>query len=136
MGTTTAITKWTDFYIDGERYLNVIQGGVNKPEKFTPDIIYNLACMTIEKFFMAYFILIEFLPYNHTLIDLVDSIKEKEYIPEYLEKRLLKMNEYQEICSIETYMRTIPQKEDVSLFIESTVMTKKYIDVLIQKHKE
>ncbi len=119
-------STWQDFYKEGTDFLRTSKGSMYS-EKFSPEIIYNLCAMSIEKFFMALFIKINFMPYNHTLVDLVESIKVKEELDPELERRLLYMNGFQEICTMEQYSRTIPGKEEIPFFVETTEMVNSYI---------
>ncbi|MBN1498860.1 MAG: hypothetical protein JW982_01780 [Spirochaetes bacterium] len=123
-------TTWEDFLKEGNRYLEIVKGGSNSA-KFTPEILYNLACMSIEKLFMAYFLKNRTMPGNHTLIDLVEAMNEIGKVPEQLEKELLYMNGFQEICSIEQYSRKIPEQTDITRFIGTLDLTRSYIQELI-----
>lgn len=122
------LTGWKDFYEEGKQYNSLVKGALKKPEKFTPEIIYNIAAMAIEKYFMAYFIKGSILPPNHTLLDLVDYMKQHEELPEDLEKRLLYMNDFQEICSIEHYERKTPSLIDLAYFSETVDQVFLYIE--------
>jgi HEPN domain-containing protein len=127
-----AKTDWKSFYNEGLRFLEIVEKGSKKGDKFTPEILYNMASMSIEKLFMAYFLKVGSMPYNHTLIDLVDSIKELEKIPESLEKNLLAMNGFQEICSIEQYNRKEPTGKDVEFFLDTARESFDYITRLVE----
>lgn len=123
---------WMVFYQEGKQYLDIVKGAHQKEQKFTPEIIYNLACMSIEKLFMSYFIKIGKMPYDHTLIDLVESMNEYKKIPTELEEKLLHMNNFQEICSIEHYERSIPTHKDIETFITALEQTKAFIQNLVK----
>ena len=125
-------SDWESYYDEGKRYRSIVEGAAKKEGKFTPEIIYNLACMSIEKLFMAYFLKVGTMPSNHTLIDLVESMKELKPVPKDLEDKLLHMNNFQEICSIETYQRKIPTPGDVGVFVETLGLTHGYIQELVE----
>jgi hypothetical protein len=101
--------------------------------KFTPEILYNLSCIAIEKLFMGYFLKVKFMPYNHTLQDLVESMKELRPVPTELEECLMRMNSFQEICSFEQYSRRTPSAGDVAEFIRTLNMTAEYIHGIIDQ---
>ncbi len=129
---TQTTSDWLQFQRDGKRYYEIVKKAVHKDNKFTPEILYNMACMGIEKLFMAYFLKAKKMPTNHTLLDLVLSIKELQTIPAELEKNLLFMNDFQEICSIEQYNRKIPTQNDLESFITTMGQTDSYIQGLVQ----
>jgi hypothetical protein len=70
------VNDWETFYTEGLRYREIAQKTAGNTVKFTPEILYNLSCIAIEKLFMGYFLKVKFMPYNHTLQDLVESMKE------------------------------------------------------------
>jgi hypothetical protein len=128
---TNAEIEWPVYYEDGKKFINIVRGISDQDKKFTPEILYNIACMGIEKLFMAYFIKVGKLPSNHTLQDLVESMKIVREIPAELEAELMHMNGFQEICSIEMYNRVIPTWDDVKTFIRTVNMTESYIQEII-----
>jgi hypothetical protein len=71
---TTTESSWVTFYHDGQRYLKTARGALKRPEVFTPDIVFNLVAMGIEKVAMAILIEAGDLADNHTMVDLVRSL--------------------------------------------------------------
>jgi hypothetical protein len=124
---------WEIFYAEGLRYREIAEKTAGNSVKFTPEILYNLSCIAIEKLFMGYFLKVKFMPYNHTLQDLVESMKELRPVPPELEECLMRMNSFQEICSIERYSRRIPSAGDVAEFIRTLNMTAEYIRGIIDR---
>jgi hypothetical protein len=116
----SASKDWENAYNEGDSFRVLFLKGMNKPEKFTPEILYNFAAMSIEKFFMAYFFKIKKLPYNHTMKDLTDYMLSVSDIDSTLADALYSMDDFQEICSIEHYNRKIPTRDDI-LTIEKTL---------------
>jgi hypothetical protein len=45
--------KWSEFVQEGDAYLKTARGGQKRPGVFTPEILYNLLAMAIEKHIMA-----------------------------------------------------------------------------------
>jgi hypothetical protein len=69
--------EWRTFIDDGDRYLKAAAGGAaRRPEVFTPEILYNLSAMAIEKHAMGYLMVHRRMPENHTLRDLMDAIRK------------------------------------------------------------
>ena len=69
-----AIGKYYEASIEeADQYLKTAVGGL-KPEKvFTPEILYNILGMAIEKYCLALLYYKETMPDNHTFHDLVDA---------------------------------------------------------------
>ncbi|MBU1455577.1 MAG: hypothetical protein KKD01_12700 [Proteobacteria bacterium] len=105
-----SIDGWEEFLHDGDAFLQTGIAAYTKGKKaFTPEILYNVIAMAIEKFVMAALMQRGALPYNHTMGDLVDSMDE--VFPEGMsdiKDGLLDLDRYQEICDVDTFNITPP----------------------------
>ncbi len=108
------IDNWRDYQRDGEQFLKTAIGAHSKSKKtFSPDTLYNLTCMAIEKLIMAFLMKNGDLAENHTMGDLLRSLQlHLGEIPE-LEEKLRYLDTFQEICDLDTYTIHIPTKEDI-----------------------
>ncbi len=113
--TPEAIVDWDVFLHDGEAFLRTGIAAHTKGKKaFTPEILYNIVAMAIEKFVMAALMQRGALPYNHTMGDLVESMEE--VFPGAMGKLkdgLLDLDRYQEICDIDTFNIVAPAMEEI-----------------------
>ncbi|HHB76334.1 MAG TPA: hypothetical protein ENK84_07300 [Desulfobulbus sp.] len=99
------IAGWEEFFQDGEAYLKTAAGAhKRRKEIFTAEILYNLVAMAIEKFVMAALMRHGAMPYNHTMVDLVEAMEQNfpDAMKE-LREPLLELDKYQEICDLDTY---------------------------------
>ncbi|WPD21881.1 MAG: hypothetical protein Q3M24_14820 [Candidatus Electrothrix aestuarii] len=109
------IKGWEEFLSDGERYLNTATAAHTKQKKiFTPEILYNVIAMAIEKFVMAVLMQRGTMPYNHTMTDLVEAM-ESTFPGKMagLGEGLLEMDKYQEICDLDGFKITPPGPEKI-----------------------
>jgi hypothetical protein len=111
--------SYKEFLKDGDGFLNRARKSILKQDIFTPEIIYNIAGMAIEKYIMAYLMYNGTLPDNHTFRDLLDGISRVKTPPENIVEILNFMDGFQDICSIEKYKILIPTKEDVKKIIDA-----------------
>lgn len=110
---------WQVFIDEGDRYLKTaMNGSRRRPKVFTPEILYNLVAMAIEKHAMGYLLYHRRMPDNHTLRDLMDALREVGGLDEGLYGRVVEMDRFQEICSVFEYRREIPEKADVATFLD------------------
>lgn len=110
-----AITGWEDFFKDGEGFFNTAKGAfVKEKTQFTPEILYNIIAMAIEKYIMAALMRHGALPYNHTMADMIEAMEETfaDGVAE-LKDGLLKMDSYQEICDPEEFTIIAPRLRDI-----------------------
>jgi len=113
------IDNWQDYLRDGKQFLSTASGAFDKKKKaFSPDTLYNLTCMAIEKLIMAFLMKNGDLAENHTMCDLAFALQRHlGEIPD-LRKKLLYLDKFQEICDLETYTVKTPSDSDVVKFLD------------------
>ena len=111
-----SIEGWEDFLRDGTGFLRTAKGAYTKGiQAFTPEILYNIIAMAIEKFVMAALMQQGALPYNHTMYDLVEAMED--VFPDRirdLKEGLLDLDSYQEICDVDSFNITPPAREEIA----------------------
>lgn len=114
------IKGWEDYFQHGEGYLNAAVGAHRKAiQAFTPEILYNLVAMAIEKFVMAALMRHGALPYNHTMADLVEAMEQT--FPGRMGEigeGLLALDKYQEICDIDTFNIRPPSLDEIPAMLD------------------
>jgi acyl-CoA thioesterase len=100
-----AVNGWGRFLRDGEGYLKTaVNAHENRKEIFTPENLYNVTAMAIEKFVMAALMRHGAMPYNHTMADLVEAMEKTfPHTMDDIREGLLALDKYQQICAIDTY---------------------------------
>ena len=108
------IDNWRDYRRDGEQFLKTAIEAHNKRKKaFSTDTLYNVTCMAIEKLIMAFLMKNGDLAENHTMADLLRALQlHLGDIPDLAEK-LMYLDTFQEICSLDNFIINIPSEEDV-----------------------
>ena len=108
------IDTWHDYRRDGEKFLHTATAAHNKKKKaFSTDTLYNVTCMAIEKLIMAFLMKNGDLAENHTMADLLRALQlHLGDIPDLAEK-LMYLDTFQEICSLDNFTIHIPSEEDV-----------------------
>ena len=112
------IENWQDYRRDGEQFLHTALMARKKNHRhFTPEILYNLTGMAIEKFIMAYLMKNGDLADNHTMGDLLTSLERHTgRLPE-LGKKLHYLGSFQEICDLDAYAVKTPSQEDTDTIL-------------------
>jgi hypothetical protein len=108
------IDNWRDYRSDGEKFLHTATEAYHKQKKaFSTDTLYNVTCMAIEKLIMAFLMKNGDLAENHTMADLLRALQlHLGDIPDLAEK-LLYLDTFQEICSLDNFTINIPTEADV-----------------------
>lgn len=88
------------FLEEGDAYLKTARGGQKRPGIFTPEILYNILGLAIEKHVMAALISRGELADNHTFTDLIDATKQIGEIDSEIADQLRKFESYQNICPV------------------------------------
>lgn len=109
------IQGWHDFLEDGKGFLSTATGAFNSANAiFTRDILYNLVAMSIEKFVMAALMRYGTMPYNHTMVDLVEAMEETfPHAIDDIREGLLKLDTYQDICDPYEFTIITPAPEEI-----------------------
>jgi HEPN domain-containing protein len=112
------IDSWRDYRRDGEQFLKTAADALRKGNRrFTPEILYNLVAMAIEKLVMAFLMKRGDLAENHTMGDLLHAMeKHIGHHPE-LAEQFTYLDSFQEICEIETYRRQVPTAEETAKIV-------------------
>lgn len=112
------IDNWRDYLRDGEQFLSTANGAYNKEKKtFSPESIYNITCMAIEKLIMAFLMKNGDLAENHTMGDLKYALSRHLGDIGVLGNDLEFLDTFQEICDLETYTIRIPSEDDIVRFL-------------------
>ena len=112
------IENWQDYRRDGEQFLHTALMARKKDKKhFTPEILYNLTGMAIEKLIMAYLMKNGDLADNHTMGDLLTSLERHTGRQPELAEKLRFLDSFQEICDLEAYSVKIPTEEDTDVIL-------------------
>lgn len=116
-----AIKKYYEATVkEADQYLKTAVGGLKRVSVFTPEILYNILGMAIEKYCMALLYCKESMPDNHTFHDLEAAMSLVVSVPEDLKEELKALQGYQEICSLSTYVRNVPDQTAVLKMIDTT----------------
>ncbi|HIJ79789.1 MAG: hypothetical protein OEY01_13825 [Desulfobulbaceae bacterium] len=110
------ISDWQVFLEQGNQFLaTASKAFARQREVFTPEILYNLVAMAIEKLIMALLMKSGNLPYNHTMHDLVESMEE--FLPGRLAGlggELKGLDAFQEICEVDNFTIRVPAAAEVA----------------------
>lgn len=109
------IRGWEDFWHEGKAFLKTASSAhAARKKSFTTVILYNIIAMAIEKFVMTALMCEGKLPYNHTMKDLVEAMDEAfPGAMSDIREGLLKLDQYQEICDIDTFNISGPAMEEI-----------------------
>ena len=128
------ISGWEDFLQEGEAYLQTARGAYSHGRKaFTPEILYNIIAMAIEKFVMAVLMKHGALPYNHTMADLVFAMDD--LFPGYISairEELLNLDHYQEICAVDSFSIIAPTPDEIPAMLSLVTKLQDLVQIKIR----
>ncbi len=112
------IENWQEYRRDGEQFLHTALMAKKKGKKhFTPEILYNLTGMAIEKFIMAYLMKNGDLADNHTMTDLLSALERHTGKQPRLAQKLHYLDSFQEICDPDLFTVNRPSDEDAQTIL-------------------
>ncbi len=115
---------------EADQYLKTAVGGLKREAVFTPEILYNILGMAIEKYCMGLLYYKENMPENHTFLDLVSAMSMVITLPEDLEEELKELQGYQEICSLTAYVRTAPDRTAILKMVDTTRKLESFVKAI------
>ena len=128
------IIDWRNYLKDGEKYLQTALGAAKRrSEVFTPEILYNIIGMAIEKLIMGFLMSRGDLAENHTMGDLLRALEKHTEVPANLSRDLLYLDSFQEICDIDTYNRRPPTLEETKRILAIGQEMETFINTNLQQ---
>jgi len=122
------ITDWRNYYHDGEKFLRTATVGQSKrPEIFTPEILYNVIAMAIEKFIMGFLMYNGDMADNHTMADMIHSMERHLQLPPALVRDLIHIDSFQEICDMDSYNIKAPSRSQIDEMLATARETQAFI---------
>ena len=123
------ISDWRQYLKEGEQYLCTAVGAAERrSDVFTPEILYNITAMAIEKLIMGYLMSRGDLADNHTMGDLLDAVERNAGPQPELAAKLRFLDGYQEICDIDTFRHDAPDLSDIPEILAIGQMVKDFVD--------
>lgn len=123
------ITDWHKYLGEGEKYLALAQGAAAKRrDVFTPNIIYNVTAMAIEKFLMGLLMYNGTLAENHTMGDLLSAVERVAGPQPQFAEDFRYLDSFQDICSLDTYRCSEPTWEDIPRILACGVQVSDFVD--------
>lgn len=112
------IDEWQEYLRDGKQFLRVADAAFRQRKKaFSPETLYNLTCMGIEKIIMAFLMSRGDLAENHTMGDLQRAVEQHLGPDQEFARKMQYLDSFQEICDLETYRVQIPTTKEVETFV-------------------
>ena len=131
---TIQITDWHIFQRDGEQFLQTAQAAFTKKSKgFSPEVIYNLTCMGIEKLIMAFLMQRGDLAENHTMVDLLRALEKHLGFNNELDRKLRFLDSFQEICDLDSFVVKKPSRADLKEIIACGEVVQDYLTPLLSR---
>ncbi len=108
------IDNWQEYRRDGEQFLHTaLSAARSRNRRFTPDTLYNLVAMAIEKLIMAFLMRRGDLADNHTMLDLLQALERHIPVRPELARQFAYLDAFQEICAIDSYSCRTPTPADI-----------------------
>jgi HEPN domain-containing protein len=92
----TGLNEWKMYIDHGKAFYKYAVSGLNRPEKFNEDALFNLAAMAIEKLSIGFLMGNSVLPRGHSFQNLVDSMNQVVPLPHSLKEEITRLDIYQE----------------------------------------
>lgn len=123
-----SIDDWEQYLDDGKRFLATAVAANEKQKRgFTPEVIYNLVAMAIEKYIMAFLMKNGDLAENHTMEDLTTALERHLGPLPDLRSKMLFLDSFQDICDLQEFVCTTPTSKQIVHIIEIGIGVKQLL---------
>lgn len=125
---TVGIENWQEYRYHGEQFLQTaLTAHANGRRHFTPEILYNLTGMAMEKLIMACLMKKGELAAHHTMIDMLASLERHVGRQPDLAERLKYFDSFQEICDTDTFCLKKPDDEEIKMLLATGQMVRDFL---------
>lgn len=131
------IEGWENFLHEGEALLHTgIAAYTKKRKAFSPEALYNIAVMAIEKLVMTALMQRGVLPANHAIGDLVEALDGLfSDRMDGLRDDLLSLDHYQQLCDMETFFIRPPAREEIPAVLALAEKMKEFVYLTTGEHR-
>ncbi|MFA6714821.1 MAG: hypothetical protein WC082_00530 [Victivallales bacterium] len=123
---------YTKYWEEAGKYLRIAKSGLNRPKVFTPEMLYKLLGLSIEKFFIAAMVRHGDFANSRTFPGLADSASRIRPVEASLMERLEEAESYRKIRPVfDNCMRRDIPPEALLKMINTTEKVKGWADSTI-----
>jgi len=94
-------------------YFKTASRAFQKGAIFSDELIFNILTMSIEKYLVGLLMSIGIMPENHVIKFLVQETEQYFKIDESILKDLLAVDDYLYLCSVDSFTKNTPPREDL-----------------------
>lgn len=114
-----SLADWHTFLDHGRKYMRTAHRGTLRPEKFTNDLIMQLAAMGIENLLVGLWQFFGHLPEDHTLSGLVDGMMAFCPLPDSLADGIKAIEDMDDLCALVPVNHRTPSNNDIAVLLET-----------------
>lgn len=134
--TNISLVDWHTFLDHGRKYMRTAHRGVHRPEKFTNDLLMQLAAIGIENLLVSLWQYFGRLPVDHTLSGLVDGMATFCPLPDSLADGIKAIENMDDLCTLAPVNHRKPSNDDITGFLETGEGLMRFADErLTEEHR-
>ncbi|MDC7222238.1 MAG: hypothetical protein PQJ60_00785 [Spirochaetales bacterium] len=123
-----SMSEWKLYLDHGDEFYRCAKGGLEKPEKFNTDAVFNLTAMAIEKLSVGFLMKNSIMPEGHTFHEIAESLNEIAPLPTQLEQEIVGLDKYQEsFCSLDIFRPDPMTREELPKMLDTCERLQEYV---------
>lgn len=111
--------EWAQLLREGDRFLRTALNGSRRPQIFNNELRYGILAMAVEKYLVGVFRYHGTMPEGHTLGSLAAGADRIVPMAARLRAAIQRIEDFQELCSLETYHRKAPENGELSSMLQT-----------------
>lgn len=95
------------------QYHHTAERGLERPEKFTPESLFQLTALAVEGYWLAWLEQRGEFPSHHTFGHLLKAAANHSPVPDHLRRRVLAFDRFQKLCEWVPVDPKKPTRDDI-----------------------
>jgi hypothetical protein len=114
-------------FMESLGYLKTLERSLVRKSKFSNELLYQIAAMSIEKMLVAFLASHEINATHHTPMALIYEANTVEQMPDHIVETAKLIGRFESICSVSGFGYKIPNNEELKEMILGLVVIKNYV---------
>ena len=121
------LVDWQEYVKEGHQYFKTAVNGIKRPEVFTPELVYQITAMAIEKMLVGLSQFHRQMPGDHTLEGLVEGLDQICPLEAHLAEQVKALGRLDNMCLLEPVNRLIPDDREISAMLETASQVEVFV---------
>lgn len=121
------LSDYQEFLKEGDQYFQAALGGSRLGNKFSPEVLFHMAAMGMEKHLMALLMAKGTMPDNHSFYDFIAALERLDLLTPDMKSRMLWMEAKHPLCALVLTEKKPFSSADIPVFMETALIIQNFV---------